>query len=162
MLYLLCGKMAAGKSTLAKELSERHGLVVFSEDQLLESLYPGEIKDLADYIAFSNRLKQTLQPVLIGLLRTGTSLILDFPANTVEQRKWLTGLAAQADVAHELHYLQRTDEQCKRQLEKRARENPARRRTDTPEMFDAVTRYFQEPREDENLKLIIRQSGPGE
>lgn len=162
MLYLLCGKMAAGKSTLAKELSEQHGLVVFSEDTLLESLYPGEIKDLAGYAAFSNRLKQTLQPVLIELLRTGTSLVLDFPANTIEQRKWLIGLAAQANVAHELHYLQRTDAQCKRQLKKRARENSARLRTDTPEMFDAVTLYFQEPGEDENLNLIIRRSGPGE
>ena len=161
MLYLLCGKMAAGKSTLARELSEQHGLVVFSEDTLLESLYQGEIKDLAGYVEFSNRLKQTLQPVLIELLRNGTSLILDFPANTVEQRKWLLGLATAAGVAHEMHYLQRTDEQCKRQLEKRARDNPARRRTDTAQMFDAVTKYFKEPGEDENLNVIVRTAGTG-
>jgi predicted kinase len=147
--------MAAGKSTLAEALAKRHGAAIFSEDQLLEGLYPGEIIDLAGYVKFSSRVKTALEPVLINLLQTGTALVLDFPANTVEQRRWLTSLAAQAGVAHEMHYLQRSDQQCKRQLEKRARENPERRRTDTPEMFDAVTKHFRAPGENENLNLIV-------
>ena len=147
--------MAAGKSTLAKALAAQHGITVFSEDQLLESLYPGEITDLPGYVKYSTRLRETLQPVFIELLRSGTALILDFPANTIEQRLWLLELARQAGAHHEMHYLQRSDEQCKRQLEKRARENPARRRTDTPEMFDAVTKYFQAPSESEGVQLVV-------
>ena len=39
-LIFLCGKMAAGKSTLARELAERENAI-----QFLSSLYLGEITD---------------------------------------------------------------------------------------------------------------------
>lgn len=146
--------MAAGKSTLASDLASRYQAVLFSEDQLLEGLYPGEIVDLPGYVQYALRVKETLKPVFVDLLRNGTSVILDFPANTVEQRRWLHALAVDAGASHELHYLQASDDKCKRQLAKRAAANPARRRTDTPQMFEAVTRHFQPPAEDEGLTVI--------
>ncbi|NCE91845.1 AAA family ATPase [Pseudomonas sp. L13] len=33
-LHLLCGKIASGKSTLAKTLAAEHGAIVLSEDRL--------------------------------------------------------------------------------------------------------------------------------
>lgn len=154
-LYLLCGKMAAGKSTLATAMAQQKGCALMVEDQLLEGLYPGEISDLASYLKYSSLLKTTLQPVIVSLLRSGASLVLDFPANTVDQRRWLLALAQQAGVSHELHYLALTDQDCKRQLARRAAANPARRRTDTEQMYNAVTRYFQPPTADEPLTLIV-------
>ena len=41
-LIFFCGKMAAGKSTLAKELAARELAVVLSQDDLVERLFPGE------------------------------------------------------------------------------------------------------------------------
>jgi hypothetical protein len=37
--------MAAGKSTLSKELAAREGAVHLAQDGLLEALYPGEFID---------------------------------------------------------------------------------------------------------------------
>ena len=45
-LHLLCGKIASGKSTLAKTLATEHAAIVLSEDQWLASLYPAEIRAL--------------------------------------------------------------------------------------------------------------------
>ena len=52
---------------------------------------------------------------IIDLLANGTSVVLDFPANTVNQRKWLKGIVVQADAHHEFHYLDSSDESCKAQ-----------------------------------------------
>ena len=42
-LYFVCGKMAAGKSTLAKSLASQKDAVLLSEDDLLRHLYPSEL-----------------------------------------------------------------------------------------------------------------------
>ena len=40
-LIFFCGKMAAGKSTLAKQLAEREDAVLLVQDELLDTLFPG-------------------------------------------------------------------------------------------------------------------------
>jgi len=87
-LYFMCGKMGAGKSTLAKELAITHVAVLLSEDELLRHLYPQEVVDLASYVSLSGRIKRALTEHICALLRQGKSVVLDFPANTVGQRAW--------------------------------------------------------------------------
>ncbi|WP_236528118.1 AAA family ATPase, partial [Pseudomonas syringae] len=38
-LHLLCGKIASGKSTLAKSIATKHSAILLSEDQWLSRLY---------------------------------------------------------------------------------------------------------------------------
>ena len=45
-LMFLCGKMAAGKSTLARDLVERGNAILLVQDEFLEGLFPGEIADI--------------------------------------------------------------------------------------------------------------------
>jgi len=104
--------MAAGKSTLAKKLSQKHGVVVFSEDDLLAALYPGDVTDIASYVKLSDRIKLALESIIVNLLTGGTSLILDFPANTVTQRSWLVGLAKKANSHHVLYFLDVPENTC--------------------------------------------------
>ncbi|MGC2780747.1 MAG: ATP-binding protein, partial [Bradyrhizobium sp.] len=83
VLHLVCGKIAAGKSTLTAELGRRPTTVVVAEDQWLSQLYPGEQNTLADYIRNSSRLRAAMGPHVVALLRAGVSVVLDFPANTL-------------------------------------------------------------------------------
>lgn len=145
--------MAAGKSTLAKKLSRDANALLLSEDDLLATLYPDQITDLSSYIHLSTRLKQSIESVIVDALKLGLSVVLDFPANTAQQRKWLVGLSKQAQASHELHYIELSDAQCKDQLLKRAAENPQRAATDTVQMFEAVTKYFEPPSLEEGLNL---------
>ena len=81
-LYLLCGKMAAGKSTLARELANSRHAILLSEDQLLADLYPNEVQDVASYVRCSTRLKEALESHIGNLLSRGVSVVLERVSQT--------------------------------------------------------------------------------
>ncbi|MGC5703017.1 ATP-binding protein [Pseudomonas sp. NFXW11] len=153
MLHLLCGKIASGKSTLAQQLAQAPGTLLICEDQWLAQLYPDLIHSLADYLLHAQRLKNALQPLVIATLRAGTSLVLDFPANTPAQRSWLRALADQAGVAHQLHVLNADEDTCRARLRQRNAlgEHPF---NTSEEQFELICRYFEMPRAEEGLELI--------
>lgn len=153
-IYIFCGKMASGKSTLAKKISEQNSLTLISEDALLSALYPAQIVDVSSYVEFSGKLKLAMTPILVDLLLTGTSVVLDFPANTVNQRKWMKDVISQSDAYYEFHYLNSSEAICKDQLKTRAVKEPERHATDTAEMFDAITKYFEPPTYDEGFEIL--------
>ena len=59
-MIFLCGKMAAGKSTLAKDLAQRENAVLLVQDEFLDRLFPGEITDIPGFVKCSSRLKNAL------------------------------------------------------------------------------------------------------
>ena len=158
-LMFLCGKMAAGKSTLAKELVRREGAVLLVQDELLDHLFPGEITDIPGFVKYSSRLRNALGPHVCALLASGVSVVLDFPANTRAQRAWFRELFERADAEHELHFVDASDAQCKRQLAERTRHLPAGTPWTTEAEFEAVTAYFQPPSEDEGFNVVRHERG---
>ena len=156
-LFLICGKIAAGKSTLASELATREATVLTSEDHWLTNLYPGEISTLDDYVRCSARLRDAINPHVVSLLHEGLSVVMDFPANTISQRQWLRGIFETANVAHELHYLDVSNEICKTRLRDRnlAGEHPFQ---PSETEFDLFTNYFVAPTPDEGFNIIIHQT----
>jgi len=91
-LHFFCGKMAAGKSTLAIELAKDNNAILLIEDDWLSHLYPEEITDIQEYIRYSVRLKNILSGHVVSLLSHGVSVVLDFPANTKDQRNWFRAI----------------------------------------------------------------------
>ena len=53
-LHLICGKIAAGKSTLAASLAARPATIRIAEDDWLSCLYEGEQKTLEDCAQFAS------------------------------------------------------------------------------------------------------------
>ena len=153
-LMFMCGKMAAGKSTLARNLAERHDAVLLVQDEWLGTLFPGEIVDVPAFFDRSSRLRNALAPHVCVLLSKGISVVLDFPANTREQRAWFREILSRAAVAHELHFIDAPDALCKRQLKDRSRDLPVGTRWTTDAEFDAITAYFQPPSEDECFNIV--------
>ncbi|WP_315812988.1 MULTISPECIES: ATP-binding protein [unclassified Bradyrhizobium] len=155
-LHLVCGKIAAGKSTLTAELGHRSATVVVAEDDWLSRLYPGEQSSLADYVRNSSRLRSVMGPHVVALLRAGVSVVLDFPANTPASRAWMRSLFEAAGVPHQLHHLDVPDEVCKARL--RARNAEGRHAfTVTDEEFDLFTSYFVAPTPDEGFDVIVHR-----
>src|SRR5271167_3080913 len=91
-LHFLCGKMAAGKTTLSKKLAAQHCAVLICEDIWLQRMFAGEIASFDDYLKYSARLKTVVAPHVIELLRHGVSVVLDFPANVPKARAWMRGI----------------------------------------------------------------------
>jgi predicted kinase len=153
-LYFLCGKMASGKSTLAKELAQREQAILLVEDELLRKLFPEEIIDIGGYIKYSSRLKDALADHICSLLLAEISVILDFPGNTKNQRMWFRELFERANAGHELHFIDAADNLCKRQLKERSKDLPEGSAFTTDTEFEAITKYFLPPSDDEDFNVI--------
>ena len=153
-LIFLCGKMAAGKSTLARRLAERENAVLLVQDELLDRLYPGEITDIAGFVKCSSRLRDALEPHVGVLLAKGMSVVLDFPGNTRTQRAWFRRIFEGAGVSHELHFVDASDAVCKRQLRERSKALPLDAPWTTDAEFEAITLHFQPPTVDEGFNVV--------
>jgi predicted kinase len=152
-LLFLCGKMAAGKSTLARKLAEREKAVLLVQDEFLERLFPGEIVDIPGFLKYSSRVNEALAPHICSLLSMGISVVLDVPGNTRNQRAWFRRVFESAQVEHELHFIDASDELCKRQLKERSKRYPTGTSWTTDAEFDAVTKYFEPPSVEEGFNV---------
>jgi predicted kinase len=153
-LIFFCGKMAAGKSTLARDLANRENTVLLVQDDFLDALFPGEIADIQAFFSYSSRLKKALTPHICALLSQGISVVLDFPGNTKAQRAWFRELIERANVEHELHFVEASDALCKSQLRNRSKALPAGSPWTTDADFEAINAYFQPPSEDEKFNVV--------
>jgi predicted kinase len=155
-LLFVCGKMAAGKSTMSKELAAREDAVLLAQDDLLVALFPGEIIDLAAFTKYSTRIQAALEPHIHSLLSKGVSVVLDFPANTRKQRTWFRRLLEKAEAEHELHFIVASDDLCKRQLKQRSEQRglPLGTKWTTDADFDEVTAYFDPPATEEGFNVV--------
>ena len=154
-LIFFCGKMAAGKSTLAKQLAARENAVLISQDELSETLFPGMVVNVATYLEYSGRINKMVAPIVVSILSKGISVVLDFPANTRNQRAWFRSIIDAAGVDHELHYLDTPDAICKAQLKARSAHLPPGTKWTTEEDFELVSSHFRAPGHDEGFNVVI-------
>lgn len=152
-LHMICGKIAAGKSTLAARLGAAPGTVLLAEDDWLSALFPGELRSLEDYADRSRRLRQVMAAHVAALLRAGVSVVLDFPANTPRQRAWMRETAEAAGAAHRLHLLAPPDEVCLERLRARnaAGEHPF---AVTEDQFRQFSAHFAPPGPEEGFTVV--------
>ena len=153
VLHILTGKIASGKSTLARQLASGPKTVLLSEDQLLSTLYEGDMNAVADYVRNSARLRAGLLPHVIDLLSSGLSVVLDFAANTPEQRHWMRQIIDGSGCDHRLHYLDVSDDVCRARMHARnaSGEHPFQV---NDEQFDWITSHFSPPHEREGFEVF--------
>ncbi len=157
VLHLLCGKIAAGKSTLAAELSNNSDTVLLSEDDWLSTLFEDQMQTIPDYVRCSAKLRQVMGPHVVQLLNAGLSVVLDFPANRIDNRAWMRGLLAQTQADNRLHVLTVPEDVRRKRFEARNAQG------DHPfsvsdEQYAAMSGYFQDPTEDEGFTIVHHQA----
>jgi predicted kinase len=89
-------------------------------------------------------------------LRLGVSVVLDFPANTPNDRAWIRSLFEAADAAHELHVIEVPLDVCKARLRVRNETKPAGLYFGfvPEETFDPVMRLLVPPTQAEGFNVI--------
>lgn len=152
-LHLLAGHIASGKSTLARELSDRHDAIVICEDEWLSRLFSDELSTIEDYVRCSKKLKRAMEPHVLGLIQVGLSVVLDFPANTLKQRAWMRNLIDKAECEHVLHFLDVPVDVCKSRLRLRNRQGTHVFQV-TDDQFDIIYGYFEAPSPEEGFAVI--------
>ncbi|MEL7394944.1 MAG: ATP-binding protein [Pseudomonadota bacterium] len=156
-LYMIYGKIAAGKSTLAAGLARKEQTVLIALDDWLGALFGDQMSTGQDFMHFSKKLESVMGPHIIKLLQAGTSVVLDYPANTVEQRAHMRGLFEMSGAAHELHVLDVPDEVCLTRLQAR-NEDGAHPFAPTEAQFHAFSKHLVPPTEKEGFQLVLHCS----
>ena len=156
-LYLLCGKIAAGKSTLARQLAARPATLLITMDDWMSVLYPTENRTIEDFARLSARLREAIGPHVVAILRRDLSVVLDFPANTVNWRTWMRSIISMANVAHELHVLNLPDSICKARLRQRNTSGEHPYQVDEA-TYDLFMSHFVLPTADEGFNVIVHTS----
>lgn len=160
-LFLVCGKMGAGKSTLTRQLAKTHQAVLLSEDDWLAAHYPAAIQTFDDYRHYAAQIAPFVKAHVQQILLSGCNVVMDFPANTVKQRQWLFSIGTEADAEMHLTYLETTDALCLARLSTRRLEQPERAQFDRPEVFHHVSQFFQAPTADECRNLTLQTVSQG-
>jgi len=155
-LHLVCGKIASGKSTLTQKLAARPKTLLISEDIWLSQLYADEIRTLGDYVRRSRQLRSVLAPHVESLLLGDLSVVLDFPANTLNNRRWMKHIIDRTGAAYVLHYLDIPDEVCKMRLRNRNAEG-LHPYAPTDVEFDEITQHFVPPSDEEGFHIICHE-----
>lgn len=153
-LHMLCGKIAAGKSTLAAELAAVDSTVLIAEDAWLAALFGDELERPKDYLRCAAKLRAAMAPHSVALLKAGLSVVLDFQANTVESRAWMRGLLDETQADHQCHVLMPPDAVCLARLRQR-NAGGLHPFTVTEAQFHQIGAYFEPPTPGEGFNLII-------
>ena len=157
VLHLLCGKIAAGKSTLAAELARKPGTVLIAEDEWLSTLFGDQMREIADYVRVSAKLRAVMGPHVGMLLLSGLSVVLDFPANTVKQRQWMRAITEDVGAAHQLHYSNVPEEVCIARLRERNKVG-AHQFAASDAQFHQISAYFEPPSDAEGFDVVTYQT----
>ena len=152
-LHMVCGKIAAGKSTLAAKLAQNENAFLIKEDDWLAALFADEMKTARDFVRCSTKLRSAIGPHIVSLLNAGLSVVLDFQANTIESRVWMRGLFEETDANHQLHVLVPSDDVCLDRLRTRNADG-AHPFTVTEAQFHEISKYFIEPTAEEGFTLV--------
>lgn len=156
-LYLICGKIAAGKSTLARRLATRPSTLLIAMDEWMSVLYPSENRTIEDFARLSARLRDVMGPHVVAILRQDLSVVLDFPANTLKWRAWMRSIISASNVAHELHVLDLPDATCKARLRRRNACGDHPYHVDDA-TYDLFMSSFVLPTADEDFNVIVHTS----
>jgi predicted kinase len=145
VLHFLCGKAGAGKSTIAKGLATEHLAILISEDIWLMRLFGDQMQTFDDYKLFSQKLKSVIGPLVTDLLKSGQSVVLDFPANSKASRAWFRSIFEEAGAAHVLHFVNSSNNVCLERIAKRNIERPEGSHHLTNEQFEYISSFFEAP-----------------
>jgi predicted kinase len=157
-LHLLCGKIAAGKSTLCARLAAAPGMVAISEDFWTSRLFGEEMRDVADYVRVSAKLRRAMGPHVADLLRAGLDVVLDFPGNTRATRAFWGEVAKSAGARLLVRWLDVPDEVCRARLKARNAEGRHAFADVTDAQFELITRHFEAPASAEGLEIVREEA----
>jgi predicted kinase len=154
-LHFFCGKAGAGKTTVAQAVAQDTGAFLISEDIWMARLFGDQMTTFQDYIHFSRKLKTVVGPLVVDLLKSGQSVVLDFQANTRAGRAWFRSLFEEAGSDHRLHYVDTPDAECLARIARRNEEQPEGSHPLTEDDFNHISSFFAAPEEAENFAVVM-------
>lgn len=136
---LICGKIASGKSTYAKQLMQKEKAILLSVDEITLALFDGYIGERHDEIV--ERTQRYLFDKSLEILRQGINVILDWGFWMKQERDEARAFYTSRGIACEFHQIDTPDSVWKRNIAMRNGEVKAGK-TSAYYVDDALARKF--------------------
>lgn len=148
----MCGLVAAGKTTLARQLAEDLPAVRLSRDEWMLRLHGGRFDD-PDYVERLGPCTTLMWDLALEIVRSGSRVILDWNFWSRERRMEARRRAEVAGVGVVVHWVDHPVEEVIERARHRLRAHPA----DAHEIDEKNVRHFatifEPPTEDEGLPI---------
>jgi predicted kinase len=152
-IHLMCGLVAAGKTTLARQLARELPAVRLSRDEWMLRLYGGRHDDPA-YVERLVPCTELMWDVALAIVTVGSSVVLDWNFWSRERRRGARQRATTAGVGLQLHWLDVPVEIAAERARRRLGDRPA----DAHEIDEDGVRHFasifEAPEEAEGIPVI--------
>jgi len=155
LVHLICGSTGAGKTTYALGLAERLGAVRFSIDEWMTALFWMDSQQPIEPAWSMERVERCygqIWAIAQQVAEQGVPAILDFGFGLRPLRARFAGLAREARLPVQLHFLDVPLEERWRRVQKRNSSKGETNQLDfevTREMFDFVETMWDPPSEEE-------------
>lgn len=116
-VYLICGKICSGKTTLAKKLAESRNGVILSCDEVTWTLFDNDLGEEHDEM--TSRIRRYLLHKAAEIVRTGTNVILDWGFWSAAYRTEVGEYFSAEKIKTQWTYLSVPPGEWKRRIEKR-------------------------------------------
>lgn len=116
-VIITCGKIGAGKSTYAEKLRVKEKAVLLSCDEITLALFDGNVGEKHDEIV--ERTQKYLFGKSLEILEIGCNVIFDLGLWQRDERIEAREFYKAHNVPCEIHYINVSDEQWQKNLEKR-------------------------------------------
>lgn len=163
VIHLICGPVAAGKSTYSIELARRTGAIIFSIDKWMQTLFGADIPiregmAAVDFIWFAeriNRCEDQIWDVSAQLLQRDVSVIFDWGFIRRERRDQAAEIAGELGYATQWHVLDvPLDIRQRRVADRNAQQGETFAFSVTPAMFAFAERMYEAPDRSELISAI--------
>ena len=116
-VIMTCGKICSGKSTYAKKLGKELGAVILSVDEITLALFGQDVGEKHD--EYVEKAEAYLFEKSVEIVETGISVILDWGLWQKQERTYAREFYRSRGIPCELHFMDVSDEEWDRRLEKR-------------------------------------------
>jgi predicted kinase len=147
-LYLMVGLPCSGKTTLAHRLERERSALRLTPDEWQIPLF-GQDAEEPEHDARHNLIEAMLWNIASRALELGTNVILDFGFWAREEREDYRSRAKQLGASSEVHYLDVSEEELLRRLEKRNLQASQESFIISEEVMKPWIAFFQKPTADE-------------
>ena len=119
-VFMLCGKIASGKSHYAEMLCRQENAVMLSVDELVLSILGSDLGEKHEEI--TERVQAYLFEKSVEMVNAGTNVLLDWGFWTREKRSAARKFYEDRGIACEFHYIDVPVDVWRRNIEKRNQE----------------------------------------
>lgn len=116
-VILLCGKICAGKTFYASKLAEKLNAVTFSTDEIMLQVFGQDAGEMHD--TYTERIKNFIYQKSLQTAGAGVDVIIDNGLWKADERAYAKNFFAANGIDCELHYLDVSEEERKKRIEKR-------------------------------------------